>query len=132
MAERLGRIEHNLERLPETVRQNVATELWSRIPAVVNESVTQNMAAAGVIVVPAAFGVPVLIDTIVVSLPAGVTGLITLGPDTLPVPAGTLTTISCRKILTSQDVRSLTVSGAGLAALWLMGEQAPTTGILRG
>ena len=124
-----------LERLagmPDAVRQAVADQQWAEIPLTVTEAAYAASLAAGVpLVAPAQTGGLERIDSVVVSVPVGATGVVQLGSVLIPVGAGLSVIAPVRLLLGTSDVRQLTLSGtAGAASLLLCGAQLPTFSVL--
>jgi hypothetical protein len=134
--EQLSRVLASIERMPEGMRQAVIDGLWGSIPETVDERLSQVLAAAApgnALTVPAQTGGLELITCIIAAVPTGSTGVLQLGSTfQLPLVAGVTALPELRCLLQSTDVRQLTIAGGagGLSALWLMGKQLPTYGVL--
>lgn len=118
--------------LSDQLRQTVADRAWSEITSVVQESGYLPAAADGATLdVAPNFSDLVQITHVIVAVPTGATGTLTIGRDfILPnLPAG-VTPLRVRKLVAAGDVRRLTISGGagGPAALILQGSQTAPTG----
>lgn len=130
--ELLRQIIAKLAGLPAQLRQSAADAAWASIPFTIQEWAWSQNLAAGVALpaAPQTAGLE-LIQSIVVSVPTGATGIVQLGINQLPVPAGVTVIAPVAFPVSSTDVRSLTIAGgAGAAALILSGTQQPTYGAL--
>lgn len=131
-AELLRQVIAKLAALPAQLRQSAADAAWASIPFTVQEwAWSQALAQGGVLAAsPQTAGLE-LIQSIVVSVPTGATGVVQLGINQLPVPAGVTVIAPVAFPVGSSDTRSLTITGgAGAAALILSGTQQPTYGAL--
>lgn len=123
-----------LAQLPELLRQTLTDHQWSTIPLTVEEFASLPAAVAGSVLSPQRqVDSLVLIQAIIVIVPTGAVGTLQLGNTfQLAFPAGVWPLPGISKLLQSSDIRSLTITGGagGPAAVWLMGQQLPTFGVL--
>lgn len=119
--ELLGGLEHG--------RQALLDQLWAEIPSWIFESAYNPTQGANVpLVVGPQTTTLEVITCVIASLPAA--GLLQLGSNQLPLPAGVTVLDGATLVLNSSAVRTLTPSALGPTALWLSGHQAPTAGVL--
>lgn len=130
--ELLRQVIAKLSALPAQLRQSAADAAWTAIPFTVQEWAWSADLADGATLPAAAQTAGLeLIQSVVVSVPTGATGVVKLGINQLPVPAGVTVIAPVAFPVGSSDTRSLTVTGAaGAAALILSGTQQPTYGAL--
>lgn len=128
----LREIMARLEGLPSALRQGFTDELWSQIPALVDESAFNPALAIGVpLTVTPQYSTYETITSVVACVPPGATALVQLGSMTLPLWAGVTVMTDVRKMLGTAETRTLILAGApGPAALWLTGQQTPTFGVM--
>lgn len=115
----------------ETGRQGRVDELWSRIP----EYATHSGYTAAPRVQGTGYGLDVLSDTsnlvrytnFIATLPAGATGLLTIGQVVIPMAAG-LNSAFCSILVPQGATRNLSSTVSGPMALVLMGEVVPQWG----
>lgn len=121
-----------LSGLSDQMRQTQADRRWAEIPEKVWEVGNNPGATPGALGVTLAspmVGDTVFIERVIVSIPAGATGALQLGNDTIPnLPAG-VTSLQLGRILFAVDTRAVTISGAS-GAVWfaLSGYQLAPTG----
>ncbi len=120
--------------LPDAVRQAVADAAWAAIPLTVSEAnsaVLTNGGANPTLTLNRQVDGYFLVESVVAIVPAGATATVILGSLTLPVPAGVTSLPKLALTLAAGDTRSITLAGAGgLTALILSGRQMPTFGVL--
>lgn len=112
-----------LSGLSSALRQTLADSLWQRIPAYVVEENSAQVATGATLAVSPTFMTGVKIERIAVSIPAGATATLQLGSFVFPVQGGVTNLQVCR-LMSGSDTRLLTlVTGSGLCAVGLYGEQ---------
>lgn len=128
------RVLEQLTHLSDNLRQTLTDKLWQTIPSFVEEFGRSDAWAAGSPVAWACeFYELVRIERVVVSIPAGCTGTLTLGGHVFPNLAAGVTVLELGKLLDGQSARRLElasgVPAAGsVATVALYGHQLPTTG----
>lgn len=120
-----------LTQLNDNLRQSYTDKLWQTIPAYVEEwGRLDAWAPATPLVLTPEFAELIRVERVVVSIPTGCSGMLTLGGHVFPnLPAG-VSSLALGKLLDGGAARRLDcASGAGgLATLALYGHQLPTTG----
>lgn len=126
-----------LSGLSAQLRQSAADALWASIAAVVEEPTYSPSSSDGFVLA----GIPrfsdlVRIDRVLVSVPAGCTGTLRLGTETvIPNISAGVVSLPMTKILGPGDQRTLTIKGTptdaiGACSLSLFGVQLAPTGSL--
>lgn len=122
-----------LDELPALLRQTLADHQWSTIPITITESVYVAAADADstLYAAPQTAGLE-LVESVVVTLPAGGTGIVQLGSVVIPVGQGCTVIAPLRLLLGASDVRAVKCDTAGPLSLLVCGQQLPTFGVLAG
>lgn len=127
----LREIVEGLARLPEGLRQTQTDHLWASIKNYVDEWNYNPALALGVpLAAPPQTSGLELITFVAVSVPAGATGVLALSNQQFYVGSGTTVLPNFSKVMQTTDTRTLTISAAGPASIWMTGTQLPTYGAL--